>query len=74
METVSRSCELKSIETCTHLRVIDDTLDTIRELAVENIASRHTGTITVEIAFLDGGVRTPTVKETIVRRVRKKRN
>ena len=56
-----------------HLQVITDTLDTVMGLAVEHITGRNTGTIVVEISFLDGGVRTPTIKETRVRKVDSKK-
>jgi hypothetical protein len=57
--------EDKAIET------VDSILSTAREWAKDNIQQRYTGTMTIEIGFLDGGVRAPNVKETRVLVLRK---
>jgi hypothetical protein len=50
---------------------VDSILETARGWAKDNITQRYTGTMTIEIGFLDGGVRAPAVKETRVLVLRK---
>jgi hypothetical protein len=52
---------------------VNEALETARELAKESITQKHTGMLIIEIGFLDGGVRTPTVKDTRVLKVRSKK-
>ena len=52
------------------MQIVNEVLEAAREWARENITQRQTGTMVIEIGFLDGGVRTPVVRETRVRRVK----
>lgn len=56
------------------MKTVDATLDAARTWAAEHIAKKYTGTMVIEIAFLDGGVRVPVVTETRVMRVKAEKN
>lgn len=46
------------------IQVVEDILEAAKIRAAEYISKKHTGTIIIEIGFLDGGVRrNPTVRE-----------
>jgi hypothetical protein len=45
------------------MALVDLILSSTRAWARENIEQRYTGTMVVEIAFVEGGVRSPSVTE-----------
>jgi hypothetical protein len=53
------------------IELVDSILQAARLWAAENIEHRYTGTMVIEIGFCEGGVRTPSVKETRVLALRR---
>jgi hypothetical protein len=53
------------------ISTVNATLEAARLWALENISGRYTGTMTIELVFVEGGVRRPSITEQRVLVVKK---